>query len=499
MFQNFRDYLSQKNLLNKPVVFLCGVLVGASFTFIDLENLSLPKAFFKKSPNAESTKTADLNAFEDFDIPMNERVQQRINFYLRPGWKEDLVQCYQRSGQYLSMMQAIFEEYNLPHVFIFLPILESRFIPHSRSRAGAVGLWQIMPSTASEYGLKYNRWIDERRDPEKSTIVAAEYLRFLYDKFGNWDTALAAYNYGHSKLTRALRREKVSNYWDLRRIPKETYNFVSNFYAILHLLSKPAKYGLKLPELHAPVEYETIEVEATFPITEIARLADISPKTIKNYNPAFTSNIAPVGKYPIKVPLGVKEHFLEQYKENPPNRVEITYTGYEVKRGDNLYKIARNYGTTVSGIMADNNLRSARWIYPGMKLKIASVTVIRESEKEAAVGKSSLVEEENKIKFLYRAERDAMGLTTIARYYAVNVKDLKSWNPWVQKNRLEEGEELIIYKPTEKVTFHRTRRGDSLWELARRYGTTVSNLKRWNQLQSSRIYPGTNLIVKLSV
>ncbi|MFQ5641085.1 MAG: LysM peptidoglycan-binding domain-containing protein [bacterium] len=483
---------------NRWVVFASGAIVGF---LISLILTNFPQRFDEDQP-AQRIEEPVLDPLADVVVPLNDRIKAKIRFYLHAGRKADLLESYKRSGAYLPMIQAIFAEYNLPQFLVYVPVLESRFLPNSRSRAGAVGLWQLMPAAAFDYGLKINRWIDERRDPEKSTIVAAEYLQFLYEKLGDWDLVLAAYNCGYTTLRRAMRRDRASQFWQLKRIPKETYAFVPKFYAILHIYADSEKYGVTLPQQSKPADHETIDIEATFSIDQIARLANIPPNLIKKYNPALIGDIAPSGKYSIRVPVGVKEHFLKQYNENPLDRVEITYTTYRVKKGDTLQKIARKFGTTVKEIKADNNLRSSRWINIGMKLRIASVTVIKESlleETKEKIADSDLtrIPESNRLRFLYKAERNGLSLKTLARYYIVTTDELKSWNPWLQRDTLQKGEELSIYKPKQNVTFHKTRRGDSLWRLARKYHATVGNLKRWNQLRGSKIYPGNRLVVGL--
>lgn len=485
--------------LNRSIVFILGVVVGGGLSLVITR---VPKDFFFKEEAPKEVR--ELDPFADFEVPMNDRINAKIRNYTRPNMKAGLLESYKRSGKYLLMIQAIFEEYNLPQYLAYLPILESAFEPNSLSRAGAVGLWQIMPATAMDYGLKVNRWIDERRDPEKSTIVAAEYLQFLYARFGDWELALAAYNCGFPKLIRAMKREKVVNYWQIRRIPRETYNFVPKFYAILHIFSDPEKYGVKLPEKNKPWDYETIEIEATFSIDQIARLADVPPNVIKSFNPALTAKIAPSGKYSIKVPVGVKEHFMQEYKDNPPEQIQITYETYRVRRGDTLSKIAKRFGTSVRAIKADNNLRSSRWIKTGKKLRIASVTVIKESvpdETELADAKveidSVYTPPRNQLRFLYRVERTGLSLNVLARYYSVTADEIRKWNPLIRVDDLQKGEQLRIYKRKDLAVFHRTRRGDSLWRLARKYNTTVSNLRRWNQVRGSKIYPGSRLVVGL--
>jgi len=493
----YNKYLKKIKIPNNLIFFISGIILGSILTILVIH---VPWDLITSKKNSKiSIVKSEFDPFEKFDIPLNDRIKTKIKFYTQPGRKADLIKSYKRSGRYLPMIRAIFDEYNLPQFLIFLPILESGFVPESRSRAGASGLWQLMPATASDYGLKYSRWIDERRDPEKSTIVAAEMLRFLYDEFQNWELVLAAYNCGYNKIRRVIRREKTLDYWKFKRIPRETYNFVSKFYAILHLLANPDEYGMKLPEIFQPIDYETIDLEATFSLNQIAKLANVSPGVIKKYNPALISDIAPSGKYIIRVPVGVKEHFLEQYKISPPERIEFTYTTYRVRKGDSLYKIARKFGTTIKAIKADNNLRSSRWIKVGQLLRVASVTMLEEStENTTDISTDSPPPlRENQAKFVYVVKKDSLSIKILARYYAVSIDELKTSNPWLQSDRLQKGEEVIIYKSVNNITTHKIRRGDSLWRLARKYHTTVANLKRWNQLRGSRIHPGQRLIVKI--
>lgn len=484
---------------NKTVIFFAGVFLGGLVTLLGLQIPWSDFAYKDIKKTVEVKPSIDLA--KNFPLPFNDRIETKIRYYSRPGQRADLIANYERSGQYSAMIKAIFEEYNLPQGLIYLPILESGFLPESTSKAGAAGLWQIIPATASDYGLKYNRWIDERRDPEKSTIAAAEFLRFLYDELSNWDLVLAAYNMGYSDLKRAMRIEKTSNYWELKRIPVETYDFVPSFYAILHLLANPDKHRINLPDAAEPLDYETIELEATFLIEEIARLANVSPQIIKNYNPALISNIAPSGQYTIKIPSGAKEQFLEQARTNPPQRVEIAYMTYRVRRGDTLFKIAQRFGTTVHSIMADNSLRSTRRLKTGQLLKLAVITVSDEStdatSKTGASGSSEAGDDKNQSKFVYTVQQDSFSINILARYYAVTRENILSWNPWLKTDRLQQNDEVVIYKPVDKIITHKAKRGDSLWRLARQFNTTVANIKLWNQLRGSRIYPGQRLIVKL--
>jgi membrane-bound lytic murein transglycosylase D len=473
------------------IIFVLGIMVGAA--------LSLTIVHIAEQVNPDQTTQASLdetsaNPFADYPIPINDRIRARIRYYLRPDRTADLLESYQRSGKYLPMISAILADYKLPQFLIYLPIIESRFLSGVRSRSGAVGLWQIMPGTALEYGLRMNRWIDERRDPEKSTIVAAEYLRFLFDRFGDWDVVLAAYNCGFPKIVRAMRRERTSSFWHLRTLPKETRNFVPKFYAVLHILTNAGEYGITLPQRHPPIDYETIEIEAALSIEQIAELANVSPSLIRSLNPALIAEIVPGDKYSIRVPPGAKDSFLKQFKQNSFERLHITYTTYRVKKGDTLYEIAKKFGTTVRAIRAENHLRSVRWIDVGMELKIARVSVLDNDGTDDSEEPVS-AETVSRIKLNYKSQKDGVSLNTLARYYAVEVDQIRAWNTWLKHDSLRKGEDVIIYKSKDELTFHKIRRGDSLWRLARKYHTSVSYLKRWNQLRSSTIHPGDRLIV----
>jgi len=483
----------------RSVIFLFGFTFGAAVAFAAL---NLPEGLIDQflagdAPKADMSEEFQLPPIE---LPDNPRIQARLKRYLKSGARLDLLSSYERSGSYLPMITAILEENNLPTHLAFLPILESRFLPQNRSGAGAVGLWQLMPATASELGLKYNRWVDERRDPEKSTLVAVDYLKHLYAKFGNWELALAAYNCGPAQLRRAMRRDKTRDFWKLRRLPKETRNFVPNYYAILHILTKPEQYGVRLPELSKPLDYETIDLETTFSVEQIARLARVAPEVIRRYNPALLGNLAPSGAYAIRIPVGIKEKFLEQYERSPQDEIEVTYITHKVRRGETLSGIASLYGTSVKEIMGDNNLRSSRWIKAGVSLRIATVTVHRAADvatTQSEVAAEDSTADASKLKFVYRVRQKDLNLSRVASYFDVSADAIKGWNPWLQSDRLHAGEEVTIMKSFSDIGMHKTRRGDSLWKLARKYDTTVRDLKRWNQLVSSRIYPGTRLVVSL--
>ncbi len=485
--------------LPKPVVFIAGLLCGILLLLI-CRQIPWNELFSKKKPVAALLKPQSDPA-KNFYLPLNDRINAKIRFYLRPGQKANLLTGVQRSGQYLPFIINIFREYELPLSLVYLPIIESNFKSDMVSHAGAAGLWQIMPTTAQDYGLQQNRWIDERRDPEKSTIAAAEFLRFLYDELHNWDLVLAAYNSGLAAIKGAVRREFTSNFWQLAGIPEETYHFVPSFYAILHLLADPAEYRLDLTEISSPVDYETIQLEALYSLDAIAQLANVPTLILKMYNPAIISDIAPSGNYPIRLPIGRRDYFLEQVKLHPPQPVQVAYSTYRVKRGETLYKIAQKLGVPVSSLQAENNLYSARQLKPGQILKIAVVGTVDDYPQVVMTGKAPnpllVTDALKRCKFVYSVTRDSISINTLARYYGVKKEEIKEWNPWIKTDWIQRNSQTVIYKPADRITIHKSKRGDTIWELARRHHTTVAHIKMWNQLAHAQIYPGQQLIVKL--
>ncbi|KAA3613734.1 MAG: LysM peptidoglycan-binding domain-containing protein [Calditrichaeota bacterium] len=487
-----------RNLFDNWWKFGFGLLLGALVTFIGMrfgdQITQLVSSFYPAQKIEPTIGSIPMK------LPMNDRITARIKFFLRPVMKKELLDSYRRSGRYIKMIEAALEEYGLPRELAWLPIQESSYLPYRQSHVGAVGLWQIMPAMASEYGLKRNQWLDERRDPEKSTLAAIEYLRFLYDHFKDWDYALASYNYGYSKVGRAIRREKSKSFWQLRRVPKETYNFVPTFYAICHLLSQPEKYGIQLPQPFVPYETGRMTISGSVSIREIAKRAGMTSRDLKKLNPALTGKMIPTGDFELILPKNDKEAFAKRYKENPPPRIRFSNQFYKVKRGDSLYKIAKKFGTTINKLKADNRLRSTRWINVGTVLKVQTVEIEKPDTTAVDLVDAGVETEDSvpiKLRLTYQAEREGIALDTIARYYSVTSDEMRLWNSWLEAERLSKGDEITILKEEEKVAIYSTKKGDSLWDISKKFGTPVHQLKRWNQLKGSRIYPGAKLLVKI--
>jgi len=298
-----------------------------------------------------------MNALDRQFAILTETIKERFALYLR------------RSGRYLKLMTEIITEKGLPEDIAFLPLIESGFSTHARSRAKAVGPWQFIASTARLYGLKINNWVDERRDPVKSTHAAAEYLLDLYRRFGSWDLAMAAYNAGEGKVGRALRRSKGEDFWDLigtRYIKPETKNYVPKFMAARLIAENPAAFGFEDVAYEESFDYDTALIEGTVDISVLARCAGTTPEEIRELNPELLLWCTPpdVKEYALRVPPGTKETFLENFSKLPQNEKRIL-TAYTIKKGDTLSGISKKTGIPTDIIRALNPRAKDRSLRPG--------------------------------------------------------------------------------------------------------------------------------------
>ena len=212
-------------------------------------------------------------------------------------------------------MSSILEKEGVPRELVYLPLIESAFRLHAVSRAGAVGPWQFILGTARRYGLRVDRYVDERRDPVKSTRAAARYLKDLHDLFGNWHLSLAAYNTGEQNIARILEREPVADFWQMSErgyLVDATRDFVPGFLAALRIAEMPEAYGFAPPS-EMPKRYERVTVKRRLPLSTVARLSGTSPTTIKELNPALHRGVVPPTGYTVRLPLGSKGTFKIAY------------------------------------------------------------------------------------------------------------------------------------------------------------------------------------------
>lgn len=307
-----------------------------------------------------------------FSIPVveNDRVRYFVEYFC--GKKKGFFEtALARSGRYIPMMATILREEGLPEDLVYLSLIESGFSPHAFSRAKAMGPWQFIRSTGLRYGLKINGWVDERRDPVKSTRAAAAYLKDLHLQFGEWFLAAAAYNAGERKVERAINHSQTDDFWRLSQktyLKSETRNYVPKFVAAALIASMPEKYGFGNVVYDSPMEYDEVTIEKPTRLEVIAKLAKTTVKAIKELNPALLRNITPPGDkgFMLRLPAGNGKTFAQAY-EPLSDSAKLKVITHKVKKGETLLGIAKIYGQKVSQLMELNELRN-RQIRVGQEL-----------------------------------------------------------------------------------------------------------------------------------
>ncbi len=277
-----------------------------------------------------------------------------------------------RSGKYLELMQGILKEKDVPEEIVFLPLIESGFNPYAYSPARAVGYWQFIASTAKRYGLEINWWRDERRDPVKSTVAAANYLKDLYEMFGSWNLAMAAYNAGEGKILKALNKTKTDNYWSLLNtsyIRSETKDYVPKFIAASLIANSPQNFGFENLEYHLPLNYDEVTIKSPVDLDVIAECAETSVETIKELNPELRRWCTPpdVPEYTLRVPAGEKGLFLENLSQIAEEKL-FSIDIYKAKKGDTFKKISKSTGVPVQVILELNSLEKIIPLKVGTKI-----------------------------------------------------------------------------------------------------------------------------------
>jgi len=289
--------------------------------------------------------------------------------------RSHFLDSYRRSGLYRDMIKEELVKEGLPEELSWLPLIESGFKVRALSRARALGMWQFISSTGYRYGLKRDRYIDERMDFLKSTRAAIRYLVELHSFFGDWSTALAAYNCGEARVQNVIRTQQIDyldNFWDLyRQLPWETARFVPRFTATLLIINNPEKYGFELPQPEPPLQFDSVPIDQPFKLSSLAASLELDTSLLSTLNPELRYDSTPAYGYILRVPVGYGEKIgalaAGLPKWIPP---EAQYTWHLVRRGETLSTIAARYRTSVSAIARLNGLRSVHFIKPGQRLKI---------------------------------------------------------------------------------------------------------------------------------
>lgn len=374
-------------------------------------------------------------------VIMNTHVQYEIDSFTRGAEKKFFEESYRRLGLYRPYIVEALKEVGLPEELSWLPLIESGYQVGALSKARALGLWQFIPSTGYKFGLNRDRYIDQRMDPYRSTTAAIDYLRELHQIFGDWTTVLAAYNCGEGRVLRVIRDQNVNyldNFWDLyERLPRETARYVPRFLATLHIVSNLEKYGLNRIPTYSPLPFETVTVQRQAHLRDIALQIGVSEQDLQALNPELRFKILPSDSYSLRVPPEKSDLLLASIDKVPLSTAPSpthTYAYHRVSPGESLSSIALRYHTSVENIMRANNMQKSRHIVTGTRLKIPV--------------------------------QGGIGLA----------KATPSGD-------------------TPRATTHVVRRGDSLWNLSKRYDTTAVKIQKLNKLPGTHLYVGQVLKV----
>ncbi len=320
----------------------------------------------------------------DVQIPFNERVADALA-YLQTVARKPFSQYLSRSSRYVPLMRQILKKQGVPQDLVYLPLIESGFNPHAYSYAHAVGPWQFITSTGRLYDLDVNYFVDERRDFVKSTYAAANFLSDLFAQYNSWELALAAYNGGPGRISRAMKRQDTKDFWEMK-LRQQTENYVPLFAAAVMIAKEPKKYGFGDVIYEPPVEFDTVVVRKPLELSVVARFVDCTVTELKDLNPHLARGVTPPGKFTLRLPLGKEGAFWAQYEQMPQAR-KMVLVRHKIRRGESLAAIAQRYGTTAGDLIRINRLRKAYRPKAGRTLLVpAYVSSDYLAEKKAARG-----------------------------------------------------------------------------------------------------------------
>jgi membrane-bound lytic murein transglycosylase D len=459
---------------------------------------------------------------------MTDQVAGYITYFSNRG-RGTFERAFARSGRYHDMIAATLKEEGVPQDLIYLAQAESGFHPLAVSRVGARGIWQFMASRGRGYGLYHNMWVDDRQDPEKSTRAAARHLKDLYNQFGDWYLAMAAYNSGPGTVQAAVKRTGYADFWELYRrnvLPKETRNYVPIILAVTIMAKNPSQYGLDEVVMEHPTDYDTITINHPVDLRLVAECVGSTSSELQDLNPSLLRMTTPRdGKFELHLPAGTKEQYETAIASIPPD-MRLWWRYHTVHPGDTLASLAGNYHTTAKSISEANHLE-------GTELEADAKLVI-----PVAPGKHPVSDNATYARRITRYKvHPGDTVETVADNFGVSPQMLRRWNG-IHGDSLRGRKVLALHLPisptahdaevassrtkskhpkaTETATtkppatksaeidrdtpqvavvHHKVKSGETLYSIATAYRTTVAALQRCNR-NVAVLHPGMILIVQ---
>lgn len=448
--------------------------------------------------------------FAMYQLPIldHPRIDRELRWYARHPEYIERVQA--RAKPYLYTIVDEIERAGAPGELALLPVVESAFKPRAYSHQRAAGLWQFIPSTGRLYGLEQNWWVDLRNDVHASTRAAIKYLKKLNRDFdGDWLLALAAYNAGEGAVRRAIRRNlrhhKPTDFWHLR-LPRETRAYVPKLLAVARLFANAKDYGIRLQPIPNHPLYAEVNVDSQLDLLIAAELAEMQVEELYRLNPGFKRwATAPEGPHRLVLPLEKVDLFKQNLAELPKHK-RVQWRRHKVRRGETLSHIAKRYKTPVQVIRTANHLRGSV-IRTGQTLVIPVADERHLKFALAHAQKILPVLEARHPQVIRHTVRRGDSLWEIARRYGVRVRQLAQWNGISSRATLKPGQRLIVHSEqasvhqrnrggTRKTIIYKVKKGDSLSRIAKRFRVSIKDLRSWNQQQvGDTLRPGQRLKV----
>lgn len=467
-----------------------------------------------------ATQPADLWARirHGFELPKADDqplVQRDIDYF--NGRQAYVDRVAERARPYLSYIVQALEQRGMPTEIALLPIVESAFRPFAYSAGQAAGIWQFIPTTAQYYGLQQNWWYDGRRDVIAATQAALDYLQRLNEIFaGDWLLTIAAYNAGEGTVLRAIKHNAAAgrrtDFWHLD-LPSETEAYVPRLLALRSLIDTPAEYGLELPDMPNELPIAVVKIHSQIDLALAARLADLSVAELYQLNPGYNRwATGPDGPHRLVLPVGRVAQFKVGLAAIPPEK-RVHWRRHRVARGDTLSKLAQRYYTTPAVLKAVNGLQSSI-IRTGSHLIVPLTSQLTTAELASAKAFNPNRRPAANHKLTYVVQRGD-SLWGIAQAHQSTVSRLCRWNQIASNAVLHPGQKLILRQtqPAVSAAFANThasvmiqsvrytvRQGDSLYQIARRFNVTISDLRHWNDLLKGQfLHPGQQLQLRVDV
>ncbi|MCD1598017.1 LysM peptidoglycan-binding domain-containing protein [Rheinheimera aquimaris] len=444
-----------------------------------------------------------------FNVPQTRPIVEQRNFY--SSHQAYLDRVAGRAQPFLHYIVQELEKRNMPLELALLPIVESAFDPFAYSHAAAAGMWQFMPATGKRFGLKQNFWYDGRRDVIASTRAALDYLQYLHDKLeGDWLNAIAAYNSGEGRILNAIKRNKKrrlpTDFWSLD-LPAETTAYVPKLLALVDILKRPDEFDIVWKFIANEPKIDVVEIKSQIDLAIAAEMAGMNVSELQALNPGFNQWATdPDGPHYLVLPRQQVPAFQQKLSQATSQQL-LRWKRYIVAKGDTLGKIAQQHNSNIAALQRINKL-SGNTIRLGQALLIP-VAADNESNYElSAPNRIAKAQQQNSGNRVDYTVQQGDTLWDISREHKVTVEQLTKWNNIAKRSALKPGQKLAIWQQdstasvagVSRTVNYKVRKGDSLARIAQRFSVTVSDIVKWNKIDTNNyLQPGQQLKLLLNI